>query len=58
MGRLLELETLLVELRDDGVAVLTVNRPERANSQTQTMFHEHNDAALALRDHGLAPRRL
>ncbi len=49
---LVELETLLVELRDDGVAVLTVNRPERANSQTVTMFHEHNDAALALRDSG------
>ena len=49
---LVELETLLVELRGDGVAVLTVNRPDRANSQTATMFHEHNDAALALRDSG------
>ncbi|MEU7815416.1 enoyl-CoA hydratase-related protein [Pseudonocardia sp. NPDC049154] len=49
---LVELETLLVELRSDGVAVLTVNRPERANSQTQRMFHEHNEAALALRDSG------
>ena len=49
---LIELETLLVELRGDGVAVLTVNRPDRANSQTQTMFHEHNAAALALRDSG------
>lgn len=52
MATLIELETLLVELRYDGVAVLTVNRPERANSQTQTMFHEHNTAALALRDCG------
>lgn len=49
---LIELETLLVELRTDGIAVLTVNRPERANSQTATMFREHNDAALALRDSG------
>lgn len=49
---LVELETLVVELRGDGVAVLTVNRPERANSQTVTMFHEFNDAALALRDCG------
>jgi enoyl-CoA hydratase/carnithine racemase len=40
----------LVELRDDGVAVLTVNRPERANSQTETMFREHTAAAVALRD--------
>jgi enoyl-CoA hydratase/carnithine racemase len=39
-------------MREDSVAVLTVNRPERANSQTATMFHEHNDAALALRDSG------
>jgi enoyl-CoA hydratase/carnithine racemase len=49
---LVELETLLVELREDGVAVLTVNRPDRANSQTATMFREHGDAALALRDCG------
>jgi enoyl-CoA hydratase/carnithine racemase len=49
---LIELSTLLVELRADGVAVLTVNRPDRGNSQTQTMFHEHMDAALALRDCG------
>ena len=49
---LVELETLLVELRSDGVAVLTVNRPSRGNAQTATMFHEFNDAALALRDSG------
>ncbi len=49
---LVELETLLVELRNDGVAVLTVNRPDRANSQTVAMFHEFNDAARALRDCG------
>jgi enoyl-CoA hydratase/carnithine racemase len=50
--RLVELETLLVDLRPDGVAELTVDRPGRANSQTVTMFHEYNDAALALRDSG------
>lgn len=49
---LVELETLLVELRGDGVGVLTVNRPSRGNAQTATMFHEFNDAALALRDSG------
>jgi enoyl-CoA hydratase/carnithine racemase len=49
---LVKLETLRVELRPDGIAVLTVNRPERANSQTVTMFHDHNAAALALRDSG------
>jgi enoyl-CoA hydratase/carnithine racemase len=49
---LIELRTLLVELRADGVAVLTVNRPERANSQTAVMFGEFEDAALALRDSG------
>ena len=32
--------------------MLTVNRPERANSQTQRMFHDHGEAALALRDSG------
>ncbi|MCE3551180.1 enoyl-CoA hydratase-related protein [Pseudonocardia sp. RS11V-5] len=49
---LVELETLLVELRADGVAVLTMNRPKRANSQTVQTFYDHNDAALALRDSG------
>lgn len=46
------LETLRVELRDDGVAVLTLNRPDRANSQTPLMFHEFHDAAAALRHSG------
>jgi enoyl-CoA hydratase/carnithine racemase len=49
---LIELSTLLVELRPDGVAELRINRPERANSQTARMFHKHNEAALALRDCG------
>lgn len=47
-----ELETLALELRADGVAVLTVDRPERANSQTPTMFAEFGVAAHALRDSG------
>lgn len=47
-----ELETLRVEMRADGIAVLTINRPDRANSQTATMFAEHNTAAYALRDSG------
>ena len=49
---LAELETLRVELRPDGIAVLTVNRPERANSQIIAMFHDHHAAALTLRDSG------
>ncbi|MBN9739291.1 MULTISPECIES: enoyl-CoA hydratase/isomerase family protein [unclassified Pseudonocardia] len=49
-GAPIELNTLLVRLRDDGVAELVVNRPDRANSQTVEMFHELNSAALALRD--------
>lgn len=47
-----EMETLALELRPDGVAVLSVDRPERANSQTTTMFAEFNVAAHALRDSG------
>lgn len=47
-----EMETLALELRPDGVAVLTVDRPERANSQTTTMFAEFSTAAQALRDSG------
>jgi enoyl-CoA hydratase/carnithine racemase len=52
MADLAQLETLRVELRDDGVAVLTLNRPARANSQTVTMFHEFHDAARVLRRSG------
>ncbi|MDT7707245.1 MAG: hypothetical protein QOG20_2852 [Pseudonocardiales bacterium] len=47
-----ELDTLGLDLRDDGVAVLTMNRPDRANSQTVTMFDEYATAAFALRDSG------
>src|ERR1700722_18965742 len=46
------LETIGLDLRDDGVAVLTMNRPDRANSQTVTMFEEYATAAFALRDSG------
>jgi enoyl-CoA hydratase/carnithine racemase len=46
------LETLRLEMRDDAVAVLTLDRPERANSQTVTMFEEFTTAAFALRDSG------
>jgi enoyl-CoA hydratase/carnithine racemase len=46
------METLALEMGDDDVAVLTMNRPERANSQTVTMFDEYATAAFALRDSG------
>jgi enoyl-CoA hydratase/carnithine racemase len=45
------LQTLRLEMRD-GVAVLTIDRPERANSQTPLMFSEFGLAAHALRDSG------
>jgi enoyl-CoA hydratase/carnithine racemase len=38
-------ETLLVDRRPDGIAVVTINRPDRANSMTATMFDEF--AAIA-----------
>jgi enoyl-CoA hydratase/carnithine racemase len=38
-------ETLLVERRPDGIAIVTINRPDRANAMTSTMFDEF--AALA-----------
>lgn len=44
------LETLSFEQVETGIGVLRINRPERMNSQTVRMFHEHNEAALALRD--------
>jgi enoyl-CoA hydratase/carnithine racemase len=45
-----ELETLAIDLLDDGVAVLRNNRPDRMNSQTVTMFEEYGVAARALHD--------
>jgi enoyl-CoA hydratase/carnithine racemase len=47
-----ELETLRLVLRDDGVAVMSIDRAERANSQTQAMFTEFGLVAHALRDSG------
>jgi enoyl-CoA hydratase/carnithine racemase len=40
-------ETLLVDRRSDGIAVVTINRPDRANSMTATMF---DDLALLSRE--------
>jgi enoyl-CoA hydratase/carnithine racemase len=48
-----QLETLAIEPLDHGIAVLRINRPDRMNSQTVTMFTEYNIAARALRDSGL-----
>jgi enoyl-CoA hydratase/carnithine racemase len=47
-----KLETLAIDVRDDDIVTLRINRPERANSMTATMFHEFLAAALALRDSG------
>jgi enoyl-CoA hydratase/carnithine racemase len=48
-----KLETLQIEPLGPGLAVLRINRPDRMNSQTVTMFTEFNIAARALRDSGL-----
>ena len=48
-----ELQTLAIEPLAHGIAVLRINRPDRMNSQTVTMFTEYNIAARALRDSGL-----
>jgi enoyl-CoA hydratase/carnithine racemase len=48
-----ELETLAIEPLGNGIAALRINRPDRMNSQTVTMFTEYNTAARALRDSGL-----
>ncbi|HET7399879.1 MAG TPA: enoyl-CoA hydratase-related protein [Intrasporangium sp.] len=45
-----ELETLELEPLDAGIVVMTVNRPDRMNSQTVKMFEEFNTVAHALRD--------
>lgn len=47
------LETLALEVLDQDIAVLRINRPDRMNSQTVTMFTEYGIAARALRDSGL-----
>lgn len=48
-----DLETLTFEEVEPGIGILRINRPERMNSQTVTMFHEHLAAGRALRDSGL-----
>ena len=41
-------ETLILEQPSPGVVVVTLNRPERSNAMTNTMFRELEDMALAL----------
>ena len=48
-----ELSTLTLEVRDGGVGVLRLARPERMNSQTVRMFTEYGLVARALRDSDL-----
>lgn len=45
-----QLETLSLEAARGDVVVMRINRPERMNSQTVRMFHEHGIVARALRD--------
>ncbi|MBY8857338.1 enoyl-CoA hydratase/isomerase family protein [Nocardia sp. CA2R105] len=47
------LETLAFEEVEPDIGVLRINRPDRMNSQTVTMFHEYLAAGRALRDSGL-----
>lgn len=44
------LQELSFEVLPDAIGVLRINRPDRMNSQTIRMFHEHGEAAFALRD--------
>ncbi len=46
-------DTLTLEVLDRDIAILRINRPERMNSQTVTMFTEYGLATRALRDSGL-----
>ncbi len=43
-----DFETMLVEARDDGVAVITLNRPERHNAVTTVMHRELMELPTAL----------
>lgn len=45
-----ELETLLLDRPVEGVVVVTLNRPERLNAQTNTMFRELEQLSWALND--------
>jgi len=47
------LETLTFEALDGDIGVLRINRPDRLNSQTVTMFSEYGNAAFVLRDTAL-----
>ena len=47
------LETLTFEFLDGDIGVLRINRPDRMNSQTVTMFSEYGEAAFTLRDTAL-----
>jgi enoyl-CoA hydratase/carnithine racemase len=44
----LDLETIIVERPRPGIVVATLNRPERLNAMTNTMFHELEQLALRL----------
>jgi enoyl-CoA hydratase/carnithine racemase len=46
------LETLTLTSPDDGIAVLTINRPDRLNTMTVRMFTDLTLATRALRDSG------
>jgi len=46
-------EQLSLEVIDEFIGVLRINRPDRMNSQTLQMFREHGLAATFLRDSGL-----
>ncbi|MDV6230621.1 enoyl-CoA hydratase/isomerase family protein [Rhodococcus cercidiphylli] len=48
-----DLQTLTFEELDGGIGVLRIDRPDRMNSQTVQMFHDHLTAGRALRDSGL-----
>ena len=43
-------ETLILKQLSPGVVVVTLNRPERSNAMTNTMFDELEDMALALNE--------
>lgn len=48
-----DLETLSFEEAEPGIGILRMNRPDRMNSQTVTMFHDYLASARSLRDSGL-----
>ena len=40
-------QTILFDVRDDGIATMTLNRPEKLNSFTRVMFEEWRDVFAA-----------